>query len=947
MWREDPLTGLAERGGLEDLLKRVAVRVEREGIPVACAVADMDDFKAVNDTFGHAEGDRVLQAFGQYVRKRLRPGVHILRLGGDEFLILFEGRSRSSASRTLRRWIQDLSVHGLAGHAVGLSAGLAGIPDDTTDVYELLPLADQALYLAKARGKGTLAYPAPRRVRLNWPPSYVPRPVEQRTLATLLRERSVVVIRGPEGAGKTRFVQEVLRGRATLWRPGAAAGASQRIRTSVVVVDDAHTLTDAEWARVGRWVQEGKTCVLVVPDRAFSGIQFRLQPLFLSYRVGELRIPPMHHEFPRLVERALGGVVPGGLTEDLFELSGGLPGLVGSLLRALVNEGLLAPAQTHWVYPGIPPGFYPADLVPLWERRIRDLSPGEKTLLGILAVMGGEAALAELLQGADEEGVDSPEEMLGNLEEKGWIHTRDQAGREIVSFREKAWVFLAHRLLSPQSRKRVMLWALENARMDSGIWRLYLLSQVDDSAFRTAYRKTLKNMLATLDIRGLQRLLLVIPEKDRDDPLVLEASLWLLRATGRFRELVRQIPEPPPENLRWIYLSALGDLGKIKQAMQLAEKWEREADPLLQSIVGWVYLVGGQPDRAKRVFSRLIRSGGKGHRFALVQALYAMGEMARQKGQNVQALRYYHRAQETLRPTRYVRGKVLLALAQAVVLVQRGRLRDAARLYQQALEQIRAQDMLDVEGFGAYGLGDIHLEQGYVLSARKHLMDALRLFRLAGTRRLLPLALDDLTFLFLSAGDWTRARGFFHLFEKEGNADPEFSMLEKEVLRLWFALGQSAVKPLIFNRELETFVRLIGDRSRPSLVRMHRLVFLALLLGDPETFQILSDVSLLQNPSRDAPVRFGQTLVDMQVHASAGQRENFRRALARARRFLAPAGSPLWRGFYLVARGRAHFLLGNPERARQSFEESEVVFRRLGCTTLAHQVEGIRTACGV
>ena len=745
MWREDPLTGLGERGVLEDLLRRVAARVEREGIPVVCAVTDMDDFKAVNDTFGHAEGDRVLQAFGRYVRRRLRAGVHALRMGGDEFLFLFEGRSRRSVSRTIRRWIQDLSIRGLAGHAVGFSAGVAGIPEDTTDVYELLPLADQALYLAKARGKGTLAYPSPRRVHLQWPPAFVPRPVEQRILATLLRERPVVVIRGPEGSGKTRFVREVLARKAVFWDPGVSFQPPRQAR--VVVVDDAHRLSDAAWARVGSCLREGKTCVLVLPEQAFAGVQIRLQPFFSSARVGELHIPPMEREFPRLVERALGGVVPGGLTEDLFELSGGLPGLAGEILHALREENLLKPLRTHWTYFGIPPGFSPPRLDPIWRQRNRDLHDQERILLGVLGVFGGEGSLVRVREGASALGARDPEEQLASLEEKGWIRVFHDSGVEKVSLREKIWASFAEDLLSPERWRQITLWVLENEPHLSDMQRLHLLFRLDRSVFLPAYHRALREALSHLDMQKVQRLLLLTREESDGDSLIQEAHLWLLRTSGRVRELVRAIPTPPPDPWRWMLLDALSDLGRIEQALRLARMWENDADPALQAAVGWGYLMAGENDCARKIFASLMRRKDL-HPFIRARAAYGLGEVARLEGRSSRAFRLYGRALDALRETRYVRGEVLLMVMQAEVRVQQGRLKDATRLYFEALENARTLDALDVEGYGSYSLGEVYLERGYVGRARKHLLDALNLFQMVGSGRFLPFVLDDLAYLF-------------------------------------------------------------------------------------------------------------------------------------------------------------------------------------------------------
>lgn len=157
--RHDALTGLANRvgfaGALDDHLS-----VPGGTARVALFYLDLDGFKAVNDTFGHAAGDRVLQRVAEKLRGLVGPGDVAARLGGDEFVVL----ASTSDADTARRFGERL-ITGIAGSydidgrtaAIGVSVGIACAPDHGTDLPALLGAADGALYVAKSLGKSRCA----------------------------------------------------------------------------------------------------------------------------------------------------------------------------------------------------------------------------------------------------------------------------------------------------------------------------------------------------------------------------------------------------------------------------------------------------------------------------------------------------------------------------------------------------------------------------------------------------------------------------------------------------------------------------------------------------------------------------------------------------------------------------------------------------------------------
>ncbi len=151
--RNDNLTGLSGRASFEESMLRLAnqIRSTVDG-RLALFFIDIDNFKQVNDTLGHARGDQVLQQVAAVLRGVVREDDVVARLGGDEFAICITGLSdlESSARDTASRIVE--LVHGI-GHGVGSSVGVVLCDGSCPDLSHLLSLADQAMYKAKRSGK--------------------------------------------------------------------------------------------------------------------------------------------------------------------------------------------------------------------------------------------------------------------------------------------------------------------------------------------------------------------------------------------------------------------------------------------------------------------------------------------------------------------------------------------------------------------------------------------------------------------------------------------------------------------------------------------------------------------------------------------------------------------------------------------------------------------------
>jgi diguanylate cyclase (GGDEF)-like protein len=163
----DPLTDLPNRWLYNDRLDQALRRGQRQGEMVALHYFDLDDFKAVNDSFGHLTGDRVLVAVAQRLRTCVRDSDTLARLGGDEFAIVQSGVTDRAgvtmlAERVLAALTTPFSIDDHDFH-ISASVGIALCPDHAASPEQLHQAADQALYRAKATG--------PARFRI-WEPSH-------------------------------------------------------------------------------------------------------------------------------------------------------------------------------------------------------------------------------------------------------------------------------------------------------------------------------------------------------------------------------------------------------------------------------------------------------------------------------------------------------------------------------------------------------------------------------------------------------------------------------------------------------------------------------------------------------------------------------------------------------------------------------------------------------
>lgn len=158
----DQLTGLPNRNLLRDRIEQGIARAARRGCMLALVFIDLDGFKFINDSLGHAAGDELLVEIAGRLNASIRSSDTVGRLGGDEFvLVLNDHEQLGSVISTLERVLQDIGrPAALAGRElqVGASLGVAMYPDDGDDPDSLLKHADVAMYAAKSRGRNNFQF---------------------------------------------------------------------------------------------------------------------------------------------------------------------------------------------------------------------------------------------------------------------------------------------------------------------------------------------------------------------------------------------------------------------------------------------------------------------------------------------------------------------------------------------------------------------------------------------------------------------------------------------------------------------------------------------------------------------------------------------------------------------------------------------------------------------
>lgn len=165
----DPLTGLLNRRGLDDMLLRLISSAQRNQSELLAALLDLDDFKSINDLYGHHIGDTVLRGVAQTMQKSMRGCDWVARVGGDEFVLLFPSLSLADGALVadrIRCGIADAVVMTALGRVrTTASIGIISLPLDVRSTEEVLELTTGAIKASKTAGKNCVSIGQPARMQ--------------------------------------------------------------------------------------------------------------------------------------------------------------------------------------------------------------------------------------------------------------------------------------------------------------------------------------------------------------------------------------------------------------------------------------------------------------------------------------------------------------------------------------------------------------------------------------------------------------------------------------------------------------------------------------------------------------------------------------------------------------------------------------------------------------
>lgn len=220
----DPLTGAYTRSSLSSRLEEEFAIAERMGTSVSILMIDLDYFKSINDAFGHATGDQVLQAVVRHIRSIVRKADLLFRYGGDEFILVLPNTSAPQAAVLARRLAKSISETPINEApqpiTISISGGTATYPVDGKTIETLFATADKRHYIAKRQGRARIitedARPQSKRRSIAPPERLIGRDealeTTQHFLETLAkRRRSILQVLADEYLGQDDFLKQVRR----------------------------------------------------------------------------------------------------------------------------------------------------------------------------------------------------------------------------------------------------------------------------------------------------------------------------------------------------------------------------------------------------------------------------------------------------------------------------------------------------------------------------------------------------------------------------------------------------------------------------------------------------------------------------------------------------------------------------------------------------------------
>ncbi|MEO0135937.1 MAG: diguanylate cyclase [candidate division WOR-3 bacterium] len=206
----DELTGVYNRRFLYHWVDNEIKRANRFATKFGIIVIDLDNFRDINNNYGHLEGDRILIEFSNFLKNTVREVDNVVRYGGDEFVVLVPNTDARGLFELAQRILANLNQTEIGGHLIHCSIGCALYPDDGTHVEDLINQADKLMYQAKKEGKNRIGLKAEITKKIELPAKIViGRERELDLIAQRWNDFPTIFLCGTAGVGKTRLALEV------------------------------------------------------------------------------------------------------------------------------------------------------------------------------------------------------------------------------------------------------------------------------------------------------------------------------------------------------------------------------------------------------------------------------------------------------------------------------------------------------------------------------------------------------------------------------------------------------------------------------------------------------------------------------------------------------------------------------------------------------------------
>ena len=487
----DDLTGLYNRRYLKFILPQELTKAKDSKTSLSLFMIDFDNFKGINDTYGHLNGDKVLIDISNILKNEIGQDGISIRYAGDEFTVLLSGKHLKEASLIGHKLLEVISRHKLelkSGKKVpsfSFSIGVAVYPDDADNAENLLDKADQALYSAKRMGKNRLATAGDiiqevrdREIVLTALPckKFIDREKELEYLKKSYEAmqggaREYLLIRGASGVGKTRLMMEVFNPKKAaltplilkcrkedMYQPYGAISSALRgyhgLKEALSDKDAFSAITGlirkTGWKKIViliddiLWIDSESLSAVqrILEDKEFSGVLVAATaPKDAAFNADKMPQPEILDltPFPETAVSELlssvftGLIIPPDLHKKIFQASGGYPSLVEEMLKYILKKKIIYVWDGKWMLDEKNIGSVPSSITELVDKFISELDSETKDVLSKAAVLGSDFNV-DILKGLYGKNEGQLVDTLDKLREEGILGQDVLADSNILSF---------------------------------------------------------------------------------------------------------------------------------------------------------------------------------------------------------------------------------------------------------------------------------------------------------------------------------------------------------------------------------------------------------------------------------------------------------------------------------------------------------------------------------